>query len=346
MLITALNDSGHPDQVDVDDDRVAAIDGFLRSHQHILGLGAGKQFDKRTARDAAEALSFAVNQLAYTETKLFERQYQPLLFEKLLGGVIDTTAGPWAQTVEYQIIDYVGMGKRISNNANDIPYVDSTISRVAKPVVQGGVAYKYNTEELRISAYLKRPLSATKLLAANMAYKRHINKVALVGEAQSNFTGLFNATGVTAANRPSGAVWDAATAATIIADIMSLMTAVHTATATNDMPTKVVFPVTSYQLLLKPRSDHSDMTILSFLKQTYPDVEFLSATELEILGAGVTKRVVAYNPNNENMVLHLPMALTFIAPQMKELDIVVVGEYKYGGFEPRRTPTIRYMDGV
>lgn len=346
MLITTKDEAGRPVQADVDDNRIAVFQQFINSHPDILGNGAGGRYGRSSARDATEAAAFAVSQLAYVEQKTYERQYLPLTFETLLGSTISYAAGEWAQSIEYQIVDYVGMGKRMSPSSNDVPFVDVAYTRKAYPVANGGIGYFYTQEDLRTSAYLQRPLPTEKLATANVAYRRHINRVALQGEAASNFTGLFNAATVTAANRPSGAVWDAATPATIIADFMAGMTAVMTATQGNSMPRAVALPIASYQLLLQARSTTSDTTILGFLKSSYPGLEIYMVAELVNLGAGATKRMVFFNPLDDNMILHLPMPLRFLAPQMDVLRVVVPGEYKYAGLEIRRPPTTYYMDGI
>lgn len=346
MLIKTKDEAGRWIQADVDDNRYASFDYFFRTHPDLLGNGAGGQYGKPTARDAVEAQAFAVSQLAYIEPGVFERQYVPLMYEKLLGGTISYAAGEWAQSVEYQLVDYVGMGKRMSPAANDMPFADVAYARISHPVAYGGEGYYYSQEDIRTSAYLQRPLSNEKLLAANNGFRRHMNVVALSGEAGSNFTGLFNNGSVTAANRPSGAVWDAATADTIIADITAGLVAVQTATVNNDFPTKIALPISSFALLLKPRSTNSDSTILEFIKRIYPNLEITAVYELGTAGAGGTKRMVFYNPNNQNIIFHIPMPIKFLAPQMDVLRVVVPGEYKYAGLEIRRPPTAYYMDGI
>jgi hypothetical protein len=346
MLTTVRDaDTSRLVQVDVSDSRIAAFRYFLGRHPELLADGPMLP-SGRSAFDAVEANNFAVSQLAFVEQKEYERWYAPMMFEELLGPTISYQAGEGATSVEYEVVDYVGIGRRISSMGGDIPYSDVGMVRVSMSVAQGGAGYQYNTEDLRNAAFSGRSLPTQKLKAAIMMWKRHMNLVALQGEAQSNFTGLFNNAGVTAANRPSGAVWDAASADTIISDITAGFSAVKVATKGMDTPTKIAMPIASYELLQKPRSTNSDTTILEFLKRTRPGLEIYAVDELSTLGAGSTKRVVFFNPTDENMVLHLPMPLRFLAPQLQDLNIKVPGEYKYGGLNVRRVVTAYYMDGV
>jgi hypothetical protein len=347
MLIQVRDhDTGGPVMADVNDNRMAQWRHFMAANPQILGLGAGDGYGRRAASDAVEAVNFSIPQLAFVEQKEFERWYIPLMFETLLGPAINYQAGEGATSVIYEIVDYVGMGKRISAAGDDIPYADVAWAQISMAIAQGGVGYMYNTEDLRAAAFTGRSLPAGKLRAAIMAWRRHMNSVALLGEAQSNFTGLYNNASVTTVNRPSGAVWDAATADTIINDLAAGFSAVNVATKGNSPVTKVVMPISSYELLQKARATTTDTTILEFLKRTRPQVEFYSDDLLVNLGAGATKRIVFFTPTDDNMVLHLPMVQRFLAPQFQDLNIKVPGEYKYGGLNIRRPMTAYYMDGV
>jgi len=329
---------------DVDDWRHAEMTNFVR-RSGIFPVGSGANYGRASAQDAGEAESFAIGQLTYLEQKAFARWYQPMHYEQVLAGCIDYSAGPQAKAVNYLISDRVGIGKRMSPGANDVPLVDVAYALKAIPVQSGGIGYDYTQEDLRTSAFLKQPLSNTKQVAAVEAYKRHMNFVALQGESLSNLTGLYNATGVTAANRTSGAVWDSATADTIINDIIVAYSAYYAATGSNLRPTKIIFPATTRQLLFKPRSTVSDTTIERFITETLK-VEISDDIALETLGSGSTKRVVFLNAMNDNVVFHIPMPLQFLAPQLQGFRVVVPAEYKYGGLEVRRVQSVRYMDGV
>jgi hypothetical protein len=331
----------------LDDHRVATFDHFLRSTPDILGNGAWDVFGK-TARDSQEALNFAVSQLAYQEQKTYERPYAPMKFQQLVGAVIKYDAGEAAETVEYEVTDQVGQGRRASNIANDMPFADVASARYQMVVQPGWLGYFYTTQELRVAAYQKKPLPTRKQESAIKGFNRHMNKVALQGEPISNFTGLFNNASVTAANRPSGAVWDSASADTILADFRAGMTAVTLATKGLDeyLPKIVALPIASYQLLLQPRSTPSDTTILGLIKETYPGLQVYQVDELLTLGAGGTKRMVFFNPVDDNMVLHIPMPIRFLAPQWDITKITIPGEYRYGGLNVRFVPSMYYMDGI
>jgi hypothetical protein len=349
MLISTVDgETQQPVTFEADDNRVAQLNHFVMSNPDILGMGRWSAFGKK-ASDAVEAQAFAVSQLAFVEQKTYEKQYAPLTYQTLLGNTISYADGEWAQSIEYQIVDYVGQGKRISGMAQDLPEVDVAYARKMFAVAQGGIQYSYTTEDLRVSAYLQRPLPITKLKAANMAYLRHLNTVALTGEASSGFTGLFNNASVVSSFTSSVAVpWSTtATSDQIIADVVAAVASIMTATQNNSAPNFLAVSIPTFENFLKPRSTVSDTTTLAFLQGIYPNMKIFPVFELAGAGTGGTlNRAVFFNADDENMVYHIPMPLRFLAPQYLGLKIIVPGEYKYAGLEIRRVPTVAYRDNT
>lgn len=305
------------------------------------------------ARDSQEAMAFLVSQLAYTESQVFERMYQPMQYEQLLP--ISYEAGEYADSIRYEIYDYAGRGKRTSGKGKDINLVDIAYADKSFPVMNGDIGYDYTQEELRRTAFLRRPISERKLAAAIEAYRRHMNDVGLFGEASSGLTGLFNNANVPQGNAPVGA-WQTGpkTPAQILADINTLIQNVWSNTAYNDMVTDIVIAPAAYAYIAStPRSENSDKTILQYVKENNiakvergQDIRFSPGYGLDTAGAGGTKRMVGYVKSDTRLVMHVPLPLRFLAPQLIGLSVQVPGEYKYSGVEFRYPKSAYYMDGI
>lgn len=335
--------------VAVDEARFAAFDA-LRSHPGLAGLIVG---DGIAARDAQEALAFIVSQLAYTESQVFERQYTPMQYEQLLP--ISYEAGEFADSIRYEIYDYAGRGKRTSGKGRDINLVDVAYADKSFPVLNGDIGYDYTTEELRRTAFLRRPISERKLAAAIDGYRRHMNDVGLFGESSSGITGLFNNANVPQGNAPVGA-WQTGpkTPAQILSDINTIILNVWANTAYNDQVTCICIAPGAYAYIAStPRSDNSDKTILQYIKENNVakverglDISFCPGFGLDTAGAGGTRRMMAYVKSDTRLVMHVPLALRFLAPQLVGLSVQVPGEYKYSGVEFRYPKSAYYMDGI
>ena len=335
--------------VTVDEARFNAFDA-LRSHPSLAGLIIG---DGITARDSQEALAFIVSQLAYTEAQVFERQYTPMQYEQLLP--ISYEAGEYADSIRYEIYDYAGRGKRTSGKGRDINLVDVAYADKSFPVMNGNIGYDYTTEELRRTAFLRRPISERKTAAAIDGFRRHMNDVGLYGATSDGITGLFNNANVPQGNAPVGA-WQTGpkTPAQILSDVNTLILNVWTNTAYNDQVTDIVMPPARYAYIAStPRSDNSDKTILQYVKENNiakvergQEIRFQPGFGLDTAGAGGTARMMGYVKSDTRLVMHIPLALRFLAPQLFGLTVQVPGEYKYSGVEFRYPKSAYYMDGV
>ena len=335
--------------VEVDEARFNAFDS-LRSNADVSRLLIG---DGAFGRDANEALAFMVSQLSYTEAQVFERQYQPMQYEQLIP--LSYEAGEWADSIRYEVYDYAGRGKRSSGKGRDINLVDVAYADKSFPVVNGNIGYDYTTEELRRTAFLRRPISERKLAAAIDGYHRHMNDVGLFGAAADGLTGLFNNANVPHGNAPVGA-WTTGpkTPAQILSDINALIQLVWTNTAYNDMITDIVIAPTAYAYIsATPRSDNSDKTILQYVKvnniakvERNIDINFTAGYGLDTAGDSGSKRMLGYVKSDMRLVMHVPLPLRFLAPQLIGLSVQIPGEYKYSGVEWRYPKSAYYMDGL
>jgi len=357
MKAIVVNDSGIDVEHELDDERVAVIDSSLRALAPQIGItpAGGIPFGRRTARDATEALSFIVNQLAYTEQTLYERKYTPMQYEELLP--LDFSPQEGQTSIRYEMIDQVGRGQDVSGKADDIPMVDVGYTDKSFPIVLGAIGYQFTNEELRQSAFLRRPLDVARLRVAMEAYRRTINQVALFGNSAKNITGLYNNALVTAATRPSAQSWATSTAAAtpdkIIADLTFGLTTAWNASANTSVPDHIVVAPTAFAELLKPRSTNSDMSILNWFlannlakQQRGIDLTIMPGYGLDTAGGSSATRVVFYNKDDDNLTMKIPMPLKFGAPQSIGVGVKVFGEYKYSGVEIRRPTTAYYMDAV
>jgi hypothetical protein len=362
MSIRKVNvvDSGGQHLVaSVDEDRLAVIEAGVRQEAaKIITADSFRSVMNRqmTAGDAQEALAFLVSQLAYTEQGLFERQYVPMQYERFVP--ISYEAGEWVDTIRYEIYDHVGNAKDMGAGSDDINEVDVAYADATFNVAYGTVGYSFTQEELRRTAYLRRPLPERKLATAMEAWQRRMNVVALTGNSKKGFTGLYNNANVTHATNPSGKAWSASsgiTVAEILSDFAYGMNAVWNGTAFNTIPDTVIVPPTAYEYISAlplSTSNASNVTVLNWLlannlynQERSGQITIAPGYDLATAGASSASRTVFYEKTDKNLVFHIPMPLRFLAPQLEGVKVKVPGEFKYSGVEVRRPGTMYYMDG-
>lgn len=307
--------------------------------------------------DAPEALAFLTSQLAYVEARIYEKKRQPMQYQQLVP--ISTEAGEYAQSIEYEIYDYAGRGKKHSGKAGDIPRVDVAYGRKTLPVSLGSIGYDYTTEELRVSAFMRRPLNERRASVAMEAYERHMNDVALNGEAESNFEGLFNnstiPSGNAATKAATGTTWAVATPMEILKDVNDAILSVWSATQYNEtVDTVAIAPDQFAYISTTPLSStFPNKTILQWLKEVNlskternVEVNFVAAYGLKGAGALGTDRFMVYVKQEDRVKMHLPMPVRFLAPQLEGLSVFIPGEYKYGQTHFYYPKSARYVDGI
>lgn len=323
---------------------IATFDQVLRQ-----AVSATPEFS--VARDANEGMSFLISQLAHTEAGIYTKQYTPMQYERLVP--ISSEAGEWAETVRYQTYDSVARGRRASTKADDINLVDIQASEKTMDIAPGDIGYHFTQQELAQSAYLRRPLPQGRMEAAMDGYRRHMNDVALNGEG-SDLKGLFQHPSIAKGNVVSGKAWANATPKEILGDLNAGLYQVFNSSANNDVPDTVVLPPAAYALINStPRSDNSDMTILEYFKANnlYKDyvggeITVLPGFGLQTAGTGKGTRALFYVNRNDRLVMHIPVPLRFLAPQLRGRGVFVPGDYRYSGVEVRYNKSAFYVEGM
>lgn len=343
----------------VDSERLDVWDEYIRGN--VLGLmGAPSSLKSLIGRvpsvgDANEALTFSVSQAAYTEQILLERYYTPIQYDAFIP--LTNEAGEWAETIDYEVFDHVGNAQNTDSMADDIPMADVAWARKSFPVLPGAAGYWFTNQELRLTAYLRRPLPERRMAAAVEMFQRKLNVVGLLGDTVKNVPGLFNSTLIAHATTPSAKTWvdPTNTPAAILADLNFGMYSVWASSGFNVVPEGVLVPANAFQALgtIAASTTFPNKTILTFFMENNlckqklkKDVMVEPAYDLATAGAGNTGRAMFYRKNPQDQVMHVPMPLRFGAPQLKGNKTIIPGEFRHTGTEYRRPTNAYYMDGV
>jgi hypothetical protein len=304
--------------------------------------------------DSPEALAFLVSQLAYIETTVYEKMRAPLDYERLVP--ISTAAGEWAKAITFRMRDFAGRGRRHALKGRDLPRVDVFYAEETWPIHGGALSYAYTFEELRTSGRLGTPLDTDRADAAFDAYNRHMNVVGLYGE--EDLTGVFNNPHVPVMPAANGN-WTRTPrpenlSDLILEDVNNAIIQVWMQSKRNSIVDTIVLPGRQFGLVAStPRSGGSDTTILTYLLannlsrvERNQQINIIGGAELETAGQGGTARMIVYERNERNLVMHIPMPILFHTPQVLGLETQIPAEYKYGGVEWRYPLSGLYVDGI
>ena len=285
---------------------------------------------------------------------MYERYYQPMQYTRFVP--VSYEAGPEATSVDIVIEDRVGAAQWADSLANDTPTVDVSYARSSFPIHHGKAGYEFSQQELRQSAFLRRPLPESRLKTAIEAYQRKLNSVGLLGDTAKNLTGLYNNANVTAAATTSGKAWvSTTTVAEILNDFNVALYNQWAASGYNVVADTLILPALAYQYINSTPASPTipNITILKYMQEnnlcvTERGKPFTIAPgfDLATAGSGGVTRAVLYDNSPMTVKFHVPMALQFLAPQLQDVMVKVPGEFRASGVVVMRPTNMRYIDGT
>lgn len=303
--------------------------------------------------DAQAALGFVIAQASIIEPGVYRTVYPDIQYRTLVP--VDTSGSEFATSVTYFSGDQFGKATWINGNADDIPKAGTTRSKFETPVYTAGIGYGFGWEEVGRAQMLGINLSTEDAAAARRASEEMVDRVALQGDPDKGFTGLFNAAGVTPVAAPTGG-WDATTdPQLIVATLNQALLNVFNGTNTASIANTMLLPWTKYLLIAtRKMSDQSDMTILQwflannvYTVQTGQQLTLRGVRGLDTAGVGGTTRLVAYRNDPQVLKLHMPMPHRFLpAWQSGPLRWDIPGVMRLGGLDVRLPKEVVYLDGI
>lgn len=301
----------------------------------------------------SETLDFLVGQLDHVEAQIFEVEYAPITYPKVLP--ISTEAGETAESIKYQSIDKVGQAKFIGKGVTDIPLAEIGGSISTVGVEMGGLGYEYTDFELMQAQILNRSIDTLRGMAVRQGIEEHIQSVFMLGDTDVALPGFINNAAITANTVVNGAAGTPAfttkTPDEILADINTLFTNIWVNSSMVERADTLALPPAQLAYLNNTRvSQTSDTTILEFL---LAKVMWLNSmdnvvplNELVGAGAGATDRMVAYTKNPIKVVAHMPMPIKQLQPVRKDLGWRIPMIYRISGVEFRYPGSAEYADGI
>lgn len=294
-------------------------------------------------------LQFYVSQLEALETKIYETKYKNITFGEDIP--LKSDVPEWADEWTYIGYDAVTLGKFIGANADDLPSVALSANKSTVKIGYAGIEYFYSMEELRKSSVSGIPLDATMGRMANRGSQEHSQRVAYFGDADRGMEGLFNNSNVPLDG--STLDWTTATGEQIFADVNGLLTEVWTNSAETAVPNYVRLPSARWALMQsKKMADGTDTTVLEYFKKnnlytglTGAEIDVRPRLQLKGAAAGGTNdRMMAYEYNEDNLAMAMPLMFRPLPPQPDGLKLKVPCEYKLSGTEFRYPFAAAYRD--
>lgn len=316
-----------------------------------LGLPAGHVVSFNDGLPTMDdGMGFYISQLANLEAKIYEAKYTAINFAEMIP--VNTDVPEWADSWDYISYDAVTLGKFIGSSADDLPNVALSANKTSVPIGYAGNSFDYSLDELRKSQQLRIPIDVTKGRAAFRGAMEHSQRVAYFGDASRGMYGLFNNPNLALDNSTTN--WATATGQEKVSDMNSLLIKVWIDSANTHLPNALAIDSERYAQISSQRMDvGTDTTVLEFFKKnnlytttTGQELRIFPRLQLNKAGAGGKARMLAYELNDDNLGMCNPIPWRAIAPQMKNLSIVVPAEYKISGVDFRYVFSAAYRDAL
>lgn len=298
------------------------------------------------------ALSFLSQQAASIESQVYAIKYEDIDYPNLID--IDTTASPFAKTVEFYSMDHIGRAEWFDEKARDVPLANTSRTKHTHSIHMASIGYGYDNWTIGYAQRLGVNLQADDAMSARRSYEEFIDDLVKVGSSDKGMTGLYNDASVTAGNvagaDATARLWSSKTGLQMLDDMNEAVTSIMTTTLRVERPNRLLLPVSRFRAAatkLLGADNASGMTVLSTFRQQNPDIEVLTMGGLETAGASGVARMVAYRKGMDTAKLHLPLALQFLEPmRVGPLLYHVPGVFRTGGVEIRLPGAFRYRDGI
>lgn len=321
---------------------------------NVVDSSTGFQFsydsDLQQMRTADAGIAFYISQLTNLEAKVYETLYPEIVFDELVP--VNTSDPEWIDQVAYMSFNAVTMAKFIAANGRDLPQsdIDASISYI--PVNYAGNSYGYSLEELRKAAAMRIPLDAAKARIAYRGARQFQQQIAFFGDASRNMQGLFNNSNVPLDN--STINWNTATGAEMVAALNSLLIKVWNQSQTRHVANTLLLPTSIWSIISSKRMDTgTDTTVLEFFRRnnnstgvTGQPLEIRPVLWLNDAGTSSAPRMMAYERNEDNLTMRMPIPWRSLPPQATALRLEVPCEFKVSGVEFRYPLSAAYRDLV
>ncbi len=308
--------------------------------------------------DANESAMF-LRSLLYIMPQPYEFKYPDIRYADIWPVNYSVPTG--ATTHGYHEYDELGTAQIADNYGDNAPNAERVGYEVTGNIYSLRSEYSYSIQDLRSQAFSGIPLDAMKAITARRIIERKCDALAATGDAVRGFTGMANATGITAVTASTktagGLRWGTlsgstvtqnATANEILNDVNTLLDGVFVTTKGTHKPDTLVLGTQNFAIVSTLRLDNFNMTTIgAYLLSSLPWLKSIEYwPQLDTAGAGSLERILCAQRSPENFQLIIPQEFEQFAPQQQNLVFKVPCHKRFGVPQVRFPKSISFMDGT
>lgn len=303
-----------------------------------------------SSRYDAATNAFLLRQLEAIDAQTYVKKYAKFKSRQFIPTQQGVSAG--SRSYLYRMFDSLGEARVAGNAADDQPRANATGEEFTQVIKTIEAGYDYSLDEIEAAQMTGTNLDSMKAIGARRAMEEKIDKFLAVGSVAYGLKGLLSMDALVT-DHPSVDAWgtlETYDADKILADILGAANTAVEATDEEFNEYRVVLPLALYNLIAQAKlGSVNDTSILKYVLATSPyikDVQPWYRTENgQIEGVTGTHRLCAYPMNAPEVVAGLvPREVEFMAPQERNLALIVNGRSSCGGVVCRYPKAIAYCD--
>jgi len=308
---------------------------------------------QQTNLDAQDTLFFN-RELETIDKRMYEVKYPNRQFAE--GKIIPITknASRYDKKYTYRMYDRAGIAKIINNYGKDLPRVTVKGKEESIDLKDLGDSFGYTEDEIQAARQNDKPLEMLLALAARAAIAEKLDAIGQSGDAEYGINGLKQilenyATEVVVPADGSGSskLFTTKSFLQIIRDLNALVFAIVNNTDEAEIPNTLLVPLTTYSLISTTYRTNTDNTVEKLFLATNPYIkEIIPVYQLETMGSGGTRRMVAYDKNPDKISFEIPVPLERQNPQLRNYEWINNLRARTGGVFSRYPLSLAYADGI
>lgn len=294
--------------------------------------------------------TFTYEMLSNVARKVYEVKYPE--YNALSIFPVSQDARPFDSFYSYEVMDFVGKAKIVSDYADDLPTVDAVAAINNKPIFTLGDSYVYSHLEIEAAIANRKPLQEYKGRAARLAIDALVNQLTVYGDDNYNLTGLLTDQSIPRVSAAVGVggstLWSQKTAQEILADLNNLVQAIIVNSKNVERPNRIVISNISFGILQNTLTAAvGGVSALAYFKSTNPFIEdIIPMWELDNAGPGGTNMAIAFNNDPSKISIELPQVFRQLDPQLRNLTYYTLCYARYAGLVVRYPASVAILEGI
>ncbi len=302
--------------------------------------------------DAYQSGAFLADQLQHIIPGVLRKPYAEIVYPRICP--VSFEVNPGATSIKRTIWDRTGNFDLISDAADDLPRSGVRVGEIVNEIREFGGAFDYTQSELLSAKMAGVALTTERADAVRDAYERRNNITCLFGRAGTGLRGMLNHPAidrvVVTGNANDAWFNDAGTTPQQMLDLLNFgVTQMRVNSKQIESPNAVLIGESDHRIVSTTcRSSTDNTTVLELFMKMNPTITSVEPiNELDPANSGgflTARRMLFYRKDPTKGKFHIPLPLTFLPPQPRNLKFVVPSMSKIGGFIPDYPLAFLYIE--